>query len=70
VEELQQEYILSLLFSRAIARESLLIEKYRSFMADNKKNAALKEILDEFEKEAREHLDLLKEKMIKLNIQG
>lgn len=70
MEELQQEYILSLLFSRAIARESLLIEKYRSFMADNKKNAALKEILDEFEKEAREHLDLLKEKMIKLNIQG
>jgi hypothetical protein len=70
VEQLQQEYILSILFAHAIERESLLIKKYKGFATGNSKNAALKELLQEFEKEAMEHLKMLKDKMIKLNIQG
>lgn len=70
MEQLQQEYILSILFTHAIERESLLIEKYRGFITANSKNETIRELLEEFEKEAKEHLKMLKEKMIKLNITG
>ncbi len=70
MEELQQEYILSIIFTHAVERERLLINKYHALAAANKKNAAVRELVKEFEKEAREHVEMLKDKMIKLNIRG
>lgn len=70
MEELQQEYMLSIIFTYAVERERLLINKYHALAAANKKNAAVRELVKEFEEEAREHIELLKDKMIKLNIRG
>lgn len=70
MEQLQQEYILTIIFTHAIQRESLLIEKYNDFISANAKNKVVKELLVDFQKEAREHLKMMKDKMIKLNIQG
>lgn len=70
MEQLQQEYILSIYFTYAVERENLLVKKYHDLITENRKNTAVKEIMEEFEKEAREHLSMLKEKMIKLGIRG
>jgi hypothetical protein len=73
LEELQQEYILSIIFSHAIEREELSISKYKDYLGELKgknKNQQLTDILNEFEKNAQEHITMLKDKMIKLNIQG
>ena len=73
MEELRQEYILSILFAHAIRREELSIEKYINYydhISTKDKNKELPDLLKEYEKNAREHISLLKDKMIKLNIQG
>lgn len=73
MEKLSQEYILSIIFNHSVEREELMLEKYRQYFeinSDRKKNPELCSILKEFEDKAREHIALLKDKMIKLNIQG
>ena len=73
MEELRQEYILSILFKNAVDREDLLIKKYSYYcdkLGGKNKNKELLALLKEFEKIAHEHITMLKDKMIKLNIQG
>lgn len=73
MEKLNQEYILSIIFSNAIQREELAIIKYRRYLeqiGDRKKNQEIYSLLKEFENDAGEHIKLLKDKMIKLSIQG
>ena len=73
MEKLRQEYILSILFHHSIEREELMLCKYHAYlknMDDRKKNPELYSMLKEFEDDAREHVTLLKDKMIKLSIQG
>lgn len=70
VEKLQQEYVLSIIFIHAIERESLLMKKYQEYVKGEEKNAGMKEMLKQFEKETGQHLTILRDKMAKLNIQG
>lgn len=69
MEKLLQEYILSIIFSESINREELLIEKYKHYYSEIK-DAKLKELIKDLESDSKEHIKLVKDKMIKLNIQG
>jgi hypothetical protein len=69
MEKLSQEYILSVTFNHSIEREELLVEKYSHYVSCVK-DAELLDIIKESKKNAREHTKMLREKMIKLNIQG
>lgn len=68
MEELSQEYVLSIIFRNSIDKEELLLKKYDDYY-DKLKNKELKEVVKEFSKTSREHLKIMKEKMIKLRIQ-
>ncbi|HWR60290.1 MAG TPA: hypothetical protein VN580_01680 [Clostridia bacterium] len=68
MEELSQEYVLSIVFRNSIDKEELLLKKYDDYY-DKLKNKELKEAVKEFSKTSREHLKIMKEKMIKLKIQ-
>jgi rubrerythrin len=68
MEEFSQEYVLSIVFRNAIDKEELLLKKYEEYYS-NIKNKELKEIIKEFKKTSREHLKVMKDKMIKLKIQ-
>ena len=73
MEKLRQEYILSILFYHSVEREELMLSKYAGYIensVDRKKNPELYSMLKEFDNDAREHVTMLKDKMIKLNIQG
>jgi hypothetical protein len=52
-----------------VEREELLIKKCDDYLKDMK-NGDISEVLKSFRKNAQEHIRLLKDKMIKLNIQG
>jgi len=60
--------VLSIVFRNSIDKEELLLKKYEEYYSKIK-NKDLKEIIKEFEKTSREHLKIMKEKMIKLKIQ-
>jgi rubrerythrin len=68
MEEFSQEYVLSIVFRNAIDKEELLLKKYEEYYS-NIKNKELKEVIKEFKKTSREHLKVMKDKMIKLKIQ-
>jgi len=68
MEELSQEYVLSIVFRNSIDKEELLLKKYDDYY-DELKNKELREVVKEFTKTSREHLKIMKEKMIKLKIQ-
>ena len=68
MEELSQEYMLSIVFRNSIDKEELLVKKYEDYY-DMIKNKDLKEIIKGFKKTSQEHLKLMKDKMIKLKIQ-
>lgn len=68
MEELSQEYMLSIVFRNSIDKEELLLKKYEEHYP-HIKNKELKEIIKEFRKTSQEHLEILKDKMIKLKIQ-
>lgn len=73
MEKLRQEYVLSIIFYHSVEREELMLAKYRGYIEaieGKKKKPELYSMLKEFENDAREHIALLKDKMIKLNIQG
>jgi hypothetical protein len=68
MEELSQEYVLSIIFRNSIDKEELLLKKYEAYYRVIK-NKELKEIVKEFKKTSQEHLKIMKDKMIKLKIQ-
>lgn len=68
MEELSQEYVMSIIFRNSLDKEELLLKKYENYYPIIK-NKELKEIVKEFKKVSREHLNIMKDKMIKLKIQ-
>lgn len=69
MERLYQEYILSIKFKQLIEREELLISKYKEY-ENSAKERELKDLIKEYEQDSQEHIKMLKDKMIKLNVQG
>ena len=69
MEKLSQEYILSIIFNRSIQREELLLKKYDEYFPQVK-DKNITDTLKKFKKNSQEHIKLLKDKMIKLSIQG
>lgn len=73
MEKLRQEYILTIIFLHSVEREELMLSKYDEYMDNgegSKKDTELHTILKEFKSDGKDHIKLLKDKMIKLNIQG
>ncbi len=64
----EQENVVNMIFKSSLDKEELLIKKYEEYFPEIK-DKYLKDMLEDFRKEAREHIRLLKDKMIKLNIQ-
>ena len=67
MDKLSQEYILTTSFSSSIDMEELLIRKCNHYYQDLK-DENLKSLVMDIKKECQEHMKLLKDKMIKLNI--
>lgn len=69
MQKLSQEYLLDIAFKLSLDREELLIKKYKEYneQLDNKE---LKSIMKEFKKGSREHVKLIKDMMIKLNLKN
>ncbi|WP_432405308.1 hypothetical protein [Wukongibacter sp. M2B1] len=69
MKQLSQEYIMDTAFVLSIEREELLQKKYLQYIneIDNKE---IKNIVKELRKISREHVNLIKDLMIKLNLQG
>ena len=59
--------MLNIMFNESIDREQLLLKKYDDIF-DKIKDKEIKNMLKEFSKNSREHIDILKDKMIALNI--
>ena len=69
MERISQEYILSIIFKQCLEREELLCEKY-DFYIETLKDKDLIQMLKDDKSTASQHIKMLKNKMIKLNIQG
>ena len=67
MKRLSQVNLTDAAFILSVEREELLLKKYSQYidMLDNKE---LKGMVKEFKKESREHIKLIKDLMIKLNI--
>jgi len=68
MERLSQEYMLRLVFNDTLEREELLQKKYNRFQPLFK-DPEIKEMIEDFKNTSREHLDLLKDKMVKMNFE-
>ncbi|OPZ84793.1 MAG: hypothetical protein BWY74_04096 [Firmicutes bacterium ADurb.Bin419] len=66
MEKLSQEYFMRFSFSNSIEKEELSLKKYDEYYNLIKSNE-LKEIIKEFMQTSMEHIELLKEKRLKLN---
>lgn len=69
LKKVSQEYILTIKFTKAVEREKLLIMKCDGYL-ESLKRGDLTDMVKSFRKNAQEHIRLLKDTMIKLNIQG
>lgn len=67
MDKLSQEYILNIMFNESLDREQLLLKKYDEIY-DKIKDKEIKNMIKEFRKDSREHIDILKDKMIALNV--
>ena len=67
MDKLSQEYILTTSFSSAVDMEELLIRKCQHYSQDLKDENLISLITD-LKKECQEHVKILKDKMIKLNV--
>ncbi|QZY54574.1 hypothetical protein [Crassaminicella profunda] len=69
MKKVSQEYLLDTAFTFAVEREELLLKKYKEYL-EKIKNKELKKMIKEFEKNSKEHIKLMKDMMIKINIQS
>ncbi|MCT4605155.1 MAG: hypothetical protein N4A64_03475 [Marinisporobacter sp.] len=69
MRKLSQEYLLDTAFNISIDREELLLKKYEDY-EEVLEDQALKKMIKELKKTSKEHVKLMKDLMIKLNIQG
>lgn len=68
MDKISHEYILNIVFNESLDREQFLLKKYDNIYK-NVKEKDIKDMVNEFIKNSREHIDMLKDKMIMLNIQ-
>ena len=66
MEKLSQEYFLRFSFSNSIEKEEQILKKYAEYY-NLIQDDELEEIIKEFMKTSREHIELLKEKRLKIN---
>lgn len=66
--KLQQEDMLSFYFNRSLRLEDILLKKYE-LLRKMTKDQILKDMMDDFRKNSKEHLKDLNDKMKKLGIQ-
>ena len=66
MEKLSQEYFMRFSFSNSIEKEEQALKKYDEYYKLIKDNE-LKEIIKEFMQTSIDHIELLKEKRLKLN---
>ena len=69
MEKISQENVMSIIFLQSIEMEELLQSKYDSYYS-NIKDKEIKNAVDKYRKNSLEHVKMMKDKMIKLNIQG
>lgn len=69
MKKLSQEYLMDTTFILSVEREELLIKKYSEYI-DGLDNKELKNLMKEFKKDSKEHIKLIKDLMIKLNIKS
>jgi hypothetical protein len=73
MEKISESHLLNMVFNDLVNREELLIKKYKLYLGDLKlekpKNKLLLELLKDYKKECTGHIDILKDKMIKLNLE-
>ncbi|SKC85494.1 hypothetical protein [Maledivibacter halophilus] len=69
MKKLSQEQLMDVSFTLSIDREEILLKKYRDYMG-RINNKEIKDIIKEFKKTSREHIKLIKDLMIKVNLQG
>ena len=67
MDKLSQEFIQTIAFRSAIDREELFIRKCREY-AGGTGEKEFKDMIDEFESVSQEHIKMMKDKMIKLNV--
>jgi hypothetical protein len=67
MDKLSHEYIQTVAFRFSIDREELLIRKCREYYGSFKEGA-LRDLANDMESSCMEHIKLLKDKMVKLNI--
>jgi rubrerythrin len=68
MEKLSQDYFLRFSFSNSIEKEEQLLKKYEDYY-NIIKDKDLKEIIKEFMKTSSEHIELLKDKRLKINFE-
>jgi len=66
--KLQQEDMLSFYFNRSLRLEDILLKKYE-LLRKMTKDQILKDMMDDFRKNSKEHIKDLNDKMKKLGIQ-
>lgn len=69
MKKLSQEYLMDTTFVLSLEREEILSKKYLEYI-DNIDNKDLKSMIKEFKKTSKEHIKLIKDIMVKLNLQG
>ena len=69
MDSLTQEHLFSMAFNHSIDRENQLISKYTEYFK-NVKNEEMKDIIRDFEKSSYGHINMLKNKMMRLNLKG
>ncbi|MCT4618864.1 MAG: hypothetical protein N4A62_05695 [Marinisporobacter sp.] len=69
MKKVSQAYLLDTAFILAIDKEELLLKKYKAYL-QKVNNKELKKMVKEFEKISKEHIKLMKDMMIKINIQS
>jgi hypothetical protein len=69
MEKLSQECMMKIAFKQSLDREELLLKKYE-YLDNEIRDKYLKDIIKEFRENCYEHIKLMKDKMIKLNLRS
>lgn len=69
MKKISQEYLMDTAFTLSVDREELLLKKYSQYISQIN-NKEVKNMVKELKKTSKEHIKLVKDLMIKVNLQG
>lgn len=69
MEKVSEKYPLQIVFNQCIERETLLIKKCKKYSSEVK-DKQVKNYLDEFKRNSEDHIRLLKDTILKLNLKN